>query len=940
MTAAGTQQELNVQLGVADFDTSSDAVDTTVASVLSYVHDRLVESTPGSAKPQVAVEALRDPTGGLARLLVAIEPPSGWVIASRGVIGKQPFRIEGPEFKLGPGTGMIPTNQRSRFQRYWLMVLCFAEAATLRAKGTAGSEVDRWIDDADVVVSYDWTGGDVSPGTVALGVSLAEDVAGMGSSVSISLTRVTGFDGDHVEIVQASDFNPNSTRAPKNAGRFCDDVNRLLIEALRSVEIDPETTLMGYSYIVPAIPSIPGLSEPEPAIGYRAFNRPQAIATDLRGGQLSRTTPAPTRWTALFVGPRGSADIDPTAATFIHETGHALGLPDLYFQHGFRRALRYLEDWSPMDKQRRLPHHCAPHKLELGWIPAGRVLTFSRLTTSEGRCDAWLAPVELWDDEIAAQLGELATHSGPGVQVAQLIRLGLGGDGLHEVVVEARAPGARFGLGTPPHVLVTNARRANDGTGAVNETRVIVNDEFRRSIQYMADLDVSGTADLGTVPALPAAGVTVRSLETHAVTGADGHPGTAHRVLLEWHPGLGVDLAFTAGKHAWDSPDVWIDWPDDGQTAFPPGQPTDQGDVVRIPKKGGAVEHHAVARVHNLGTAAATQVEVEFDSASPPTAGDQNFVPLTNGTVALVQPGAFAEVRATFPVQVGHPAHFCLKARIKDYGVAGGGGADEVRRNDEAQKNVTRVQVLGSSPYRPAQFQVEVTNAGPVDERAFLIPVGYGEGSRIAVLQSLLLVPAKGSATFDVVLELDEDRVPFGVRNDFSTQLVVWRETDHSCERWGGCTVIVEPRHDSTCSVRLGSWTVGHDLAVAGNVPSATGGTVTVEAYLSTASGPDIRFVQTTLNHLGECGRYHPGRRRDLRRDSRALRRQPDPRALRLADPPGQAERDWLTGSRPQQQRTTRLRRIRRVESVVAQNWLGSRPPRRDTPRSAPPEVG
>jgi len=120
------------------------------------------------------------------------------------------------------------------------------------------------------------------------------------------------------------------------------------------------------------------------------------------------------------------------------------------------------------------------------------------------------------------------------------------------------------------------------------------------------------------------------------------------------------------------------------------------------------------------------------------------------------------------------------------------------------------------------------------------------------VKQSEVLVPARGSATFDVTIALDIDEVPFGERYDFITQLAVWRRTSHSCEPWGGCSVIVEPRLESTCTAHVASWLRGHDLNLEGTVPGATGGQVTVEAYLSTEQGPEVRFSQASLTHTGD----------------------------------------------------------------------------------------
>lgn len=60
--------------------------------------------------------------------------------------------------------------------------------------------------------------------------------------------------------------------------------------------------------------------------------------------------------------------------TFVHETGHVLGLPDLYsyepMKGVYKNLHRFTGSWEPMGFQSHSRHYLAWHKYKLGWLDA------------------------------------------------------------------------------------------------------------------------------------------------------------------------------------------------------------------------------------------------------------------------------------------------------------------------------------------------------------------------------------------------------------------------------------------------------------------------------------------------------------------------------------------------------------------------------------------
>ena len=159
-----------------------------------------------------------------------------------------------------------------------------------------------------------------------------------------------------------------------------------------------------------------------------------------------------------------------------HEIGHGLGLPDLYEATGFRDDVVYLDQWCQMaGRNDRFNHFCAWSKWSVGWIVESPDASLNRVidvpmpapsgtTTTE----AWLVPVEHWDNAMRA---DVVAAVGSGLPIGQMMKVHLGSDGGVVDLIEFRSPGVRFSQQLPPTpaVIVTNVLQpGTDRRWAVN----------------------------------------------------------------------------------------------------------------------------------------------------------------------------------------------------------------------------------------------------------------------------------------------------------------------------------------------------------------------------------------------------------------------------------------------------------------------------------------
>jgi hypothetical protein len=155
--------------------------------------------------------------------------------------------------------------------------------------------------------------------------------------------------------------------------------------------------------------------------------------------------------------------------------------------------------------------------------------------------------------------------------------------------------------------------------------------------------------------------------------------------------------------------------------------------------------------------------------------------------------------------------HQCLRLDIADWELpedpvdAIALASDDVwLSNNWAQQNVFDFVALGGSPYAPIRFLFSVTNDGVSPERAYLEPEGLAPGMKLTVTPRIVTLQPKQTFVFRCLLELDEQVIDTGCRNDRAFLLWAWRETTQAFERWGGCKYVVRPRKG--VMVELSGW--------------------------------------------------------------------------------------------------------------------------------------
>lgn len=399
------------------------------------------------------------------------------------------------------------------------------------------------------------------------------------------------------------------------------------------------------------------------------------------------------------------------AAVMNHEIGHGLGLPDLYKATGFRDDVRYVDDWCNMaGKNERFNHLCAWAKWSVGWIPESPIAAINRVInvpmpspTRVSVTEAWLVPVEFWDNAMRA---DVTAAVGSGLPIGQMMKVHLGSDGGVFDIVEFRDSGARFSqnLAPVPSVVVTNVLDPN------TDRRWAVNGLYRRSVHLLnrgTELTAPGDRwDFAAGAEFPLKGCVAEVVDIRFVRG-----GTIPicRLRIEREAAEYVDLYFDDPVPSWTSPDIWVDWRGDNPNPdepriYPEGTPTDQGEKVRYPSSG-SEPHFVVARPHNDGNVHVENVRVKWFACDPPGAGDNGrWKERDTRTLPHLNAGDWAAVAFPWNVTPDVNSHQCLRAEIIDWRIPAAvdpatgdtvalAGDDVKLQNNLAQKNVFNFEV-------------------------------------------------------------------------------------------------------------------------------------------------------------------------------------------------------------------------------------------------------
>ncbi|PZQ18407.1 MAG: hypothetical protein DI564_03630 [Rhodanobacter denitrificans] len=563
---------------------------------------------------------------------------------------------------------------------------------------------------------------DAAARTVKARILLNSSRGGAGASIGIvaqSNLGGTGWDG--AVPVPGSNSDINNRNTMRDHVELANDVFTAALDHIRATAGwdraavqalfgDFDAMMIGFVGACPTTVPVADRWSCASAVGaaqLRMFVRNHP-ATDLNNPDALQ---APvTMGTSLLIGQRFFDLFDP--GVMAHEIGHGLGLPDLYSAAGFRDDVAYVDDWCQMaGSNGRFNHFCAWAKWAVGWIPESPDPVVNRVLdvpmpapTGVTTIEAWLVPVEYWDNTMRA---DVIDEVGADVPIGQMMKVHLGSDGGVVDLIELRARGALYSQSLPPTpaLIVTNVLDPR------TDRRWAVNGLYRRSVHLLnrgSELTAVGdTWDFASGREFPLKGCKIEILDIRSIR-SGSVPLCRVRVVRE--AAEFIDLYFEDNVPSWRSPDLWVDWPGDNPDPaapriYPAGTPTDQGEIVRFPDSG-VEPHFMVARPHNAGNVHAEKVKVRWFICDPPGAGDDGrWVERDTRMLTQLAAGDWGIVPFTWNVASGTRSHQCLRAEIIDWKIpsevdpATGdtlalASDDVILQNNNAQKNVFDFEAL------------------------------------------------------------------------------------------------------------------------------------------------------------------------------------------------------------------------------------------------------
>ncbi len=693
---------------------------------------------------------------------------------------------------------------------------------------------------------------DAGPATLTTAFAISDRFGGPGARVA--LVDSAGLDAliDVYSPRDNSATTKNDQHAPQDFYDLLRDAFSAAIERLRGANL-PTDALNSYGTIMLMPVETPTAKFgvlPSENWQVTPLNRPFYLRGEEMGGTVvdrkDESIQAQSTWALVFM--RAKTD-DLNTSVICHEQGHALGFGDLYSQVGYRDDLAYLEDWSLMDNDGQMSHHCGYHKLQANWIPDGsgtiadygRVYPFGLPLADTKRVEeVLLVSLEIWRDSLAAS-SRAAFGVGNDFPVVQLVYIDLGGDGATFGLIEAREH-AKFSAGH----LHFNQNIPGDGgiliTNAISyklDDRFAVNGFYRRNCQLLNPSNIlrnpGDVFDLALAPEFPVKGMTVEVVDRTVVEGDT----EVYRVKISRENAEFVDLYFDPGDPYYKSPDLWVSHAADLSPDYPIGQPTDQGASIFTPDQG-VEPYWMVARVRNRGQVDARDVKMNFYYLEPPGGGDGRK-PLntktrdglklvkTITTPSVAGGNAPIKVGAQWDIAAGFSGHTCLLVEIEDLKVprdskgAALGTSDQWEANNHAQKNVQIMQAPSQSPFDPIEFDFSVYNGGLVPETAYLEPQALPYGMKLTVTPPVRKIAAGETAIYHCKLELDEKIIRTGCENDQRFRIHAWRQDPESSVRWGGVEYEVQPRLKTVATLK-GTWDYGNQIDLKGSVVPNPGG--------------------------------------------------------------------------------------------------------------------
>lgn len=777
--------------------------------------------------------------------------------------------LTGPRLVIKSAFGVTPGGDPLRIQSPILGTVAYNDPGSLQAYleivALRGQEANPKYGYTNRILNPPTCAFDAALARLTTTIPIADRYGGPGAQVGASnpIELAALFDTSVSQDNSATTLNDE--HAPKDFDDLLRDSFSAAVERLRGAGLPTDAlNSFGTILIMPVEPSLPKYGVmPSEDWKVSALYRPFYLrGMEWPGTVIDRkdaSIQVQTTWALVFM--RTNTD-DLNTSVICHEQGHALGFGDLYRQVGYRDDLAYMGDWSIMDSDGSMSHHCGYHKLQANWVPDGagtaadygRVYPFGLPIADSTRVEeVLLVSLELWRDSLTAS-ARAAFGVGNDFPVVQLVYIDLGGDGATFGLIEARehaknsAGHIHFNQNIPGDggVLITNA------ISYKLDERFAVNNFYRRNLQLLNPDNILRNAgdafDLAMAPELPVKGMKVEVVDRKTVEGDT----EVYRIKISRANAEFVDLYFDRGDPYYKSPDLWVDWwannkpnKENLTPDYPVGQPTDQGETVYVPNQG-AEPHWLVARLRNRGQVEARDVKMNFYYLEPPGGGDGGKPLNTKTREGLKQVGSITwptpvpggdvpiKVPVEWDVPAGFSGHTCLLVEIEDSKVprdakgAALGTADQWEANNHAQKNVDKFQSTSASPFEPVEFDFSVYNSGLTPEIAYLEPEALPYGMKLTVTPPTRKIAAGETVLYHCKLELDETVIRSGCENDQRFRIHAWRKDPESSARWGGVEYEIQPRLKTAASLN-GTWDYGNQVDLKGAlVPNPGGGTLRI----------------------------------------------------------------------------------------------------------------
>ncbi|ANM31700.1 hypothetical protein ABI59_22280 [Acidobacteria bacterium Mor1] len=487
--------------------------------------------------------------------------------------------------------------------------------------------------------------------------------------------------------------------------------------------------------------------------------------------------------------------------TWAHELGHTLGFPDLYFKSDHQNldsTFDYVNDWGLMDSHSFSPHAVGWSKLKKQtWFPAGSVADiYPPPLGSTHHHEFTLVPSE-------HPFGDYAGIGSPGYPERQLLRIWISDH--HWVLVENRQPGDQFsqnlpddwigdvppdGSAQPGGLLITDACDINTEFSCPYRPRVVNLNPYgtQANARGIAENEVRSLNAGDSNPAYD--GIIVTDLGP--VAGPPGQPD-ARQVQVTWGPGDFVELEIRPWQapEIYGTPDIWVDWPGNGEENYPGNPPIDQGEEVHW-HPDGTVLNLIKVRVHNEGTIEAKNVVVRASVNEPGGMGDSGeFVPIGDSAPQNIPPGDYRDFAFNWYPDDGE--HTCILAEILSHESDLG---DLDPTNNLAQENVFLFTPESNSPYKPVEFDFKVNNDYDFPVDVWLTASGLVDGVDLEMEKTQLHLEPDEHVVLTGRFLVDINKIPAHPsaqipRLRINTHALL--ETADGYEPFGGMTFDLDP---------------------------------------------------------------------------------------------------------------------------------------------------